>query len=285
MDEQLTWTDLWADCTQQLGSSDEARAIVEQASGRSGASWLITLTTAAPSTAAERVAEMIARRLAGEPLQYVLGRWPFRQLNLRVDRRVLIPRPETEQVVEAAIEVLSTVTRPVVVDLGTGSGAIALSMALEVDDALVWATDVSAEALEVAEQNLLDLAPQAAQRVRFAPGSWFDALSDDWRERFDLVISNPPYVAESERADLDPQILDWEPPAALFSGPDGMDAITHLMTEAPRWLAPRGALVLEIAPHQALAVEQMAWDAGFFSVALGTDFVGRKRWLTATLGR
>lgn len=277
-----TWTDLWAECTERLGSSDEARHIIEQASGRSGASWLITLTTQAPQHAVERVSEMVQRRLTGEPLQYVLGRWSFRQLSLHVDRRVLIPRPETEQMVDAAIETTHGVMRPKIVDLGTGSGAIALSLAVEVHEAEIWATDVSTDSLDVADRNLNDLPPHASQRVRLLHGSWFDALPDELRGDVDLLVSNPPYVAERDRAEVDPVVRDWEPEGALFAGDDGMDAINIILEQGPQWLSPRGALVVEIAPDQAEIVERRALDAGFFAVAIGTDLARRKRWVVAT---
>src|SRR5581483_11962387 len=154
---------------------------------------------------------MVERRAAGEPLQYVLRRWGFRTLDLLVDPRVLIPRPETEVVVEVAIRELRRIDsrRPLVADLGTGSGAIALSIAVEVPDARVWATDASADALAVARANLAGIGSPAAKRVRIEQGSWFDALPAAFRGQFDVVVSNPPYIAAHE--DLPPEVVDWEP--------------------------------------------------------------------------
>src|SRR3954463_9987568 len=152
----LTWRHLWTLATQRLGSDVEARRIVERASGREGPDWLLTLDEPVPLRALPFFDEMVERRVAGEPLQYVLRRWGFRTLDLLVDQRVLIPRPETEVVVEVAIRELRRVDsrRPLVADLGTGSGAIALSIAVEVPAAHVWATAAAEEAVAVARANL-----------------------------------------------------------------------------------------------------------------------------------
>jgi len=155
------------------------------------------------------------RRESGEPLQYVLGSWAFRSLELMVDPRVLIPRPETEQVVEVALGEIRRHRRPVVADLGTGSGAIALSVVAEVAGAQVWATDTSEAALAVARANLAGLAGMAATRVRLARGSWFSALPAELRGRLSVVVSNPPYVADAEVASLPAEVAEWEPREAL----------------------------------------------------------------------
>ncbi|MGH9164990.1 MAG: methyltransferase, partial [Acidimicrobiales bacterium] len=168
-----TWRVLRAEADACLGSAVDARRIVERASGHEGADHHAHLDEIASSRSATHVEQMVARRAAGEPLQYVLGAWGFRTLDLFVDRRVLIPRPETETVVDMALAELALLARlagpaparPVVVDLGTGSGAIALSVAVEVPSAEVWATDRSAGALAVARANLAGIG-RAATRVR-----------------------------------------------------------------------------------------------------------------------
>ena len=185
-------------------------------------SWSCTSTSRRPSGPASRATRMVARRRAGEPLQYAIGAWGFRRLDLYLDRRVLIPRPETEQVVEVALRRAAAARRcraPLVVDLGTGSGAIALSIAVEVPGADVWATDVSADALAVARANLAGLGGRAATRVRLVEGSWFDALPEAFRGQVHLLVSNPPYVADGET--LPAEVADWEPPGALRAGPHG----------------------------------------------------------------
>ena len=244
-----TWAELRSGARAHL-EAHEADRIIERACGDD---WRQHLDDRAPERVIAFVGEMVERRRAGEPLQYVLGRWGFRTLDLYVDRRVLIPRPETEIVVEVALAELraAETIRPVVVDLGTGSGAIALSVATEVADAEVWGVDVSADALAVARANLAAAGTRVAPRVRLVEGSWFSALPGELRGKIDLVVSNPPYIADHERPELPADVVDWEPPGALFSGPTGLEAVQHLLGEAPRWLAPDGVLVCEIAPHQA----------------------------------
>jgi release factor glutamine methyltransferase len=283
----------------RLGSAREARWILEHVEAHRAES-------ASADELSRQVEALVARRMAGEPLQYVLGRWPFRSLELTVDPRVLIPRPETEQVVEVALAELSRIVgqaepgpSPVAVDLGTGSGAIALALAIEggrrFPDLEVWATDVSADALAVAAQNLALLASGetgvgggagAGSRVQLAEGSWFAALPDGLEGRVDLIAANPPYVAESEYAELDPGVRDWEPRGALVAaagsgGVGGMADIETIVAEAPRWLRPGGALVVEIAPGQADASIDAARRAGFRPVSTERDLAGQLRMLVA----
>ena len=184
---------------------------------------------------------LLERRRAGEPLQYVLGKWAFRTLELTVDPRALIPRPETEQVVEVALAVLRR-RRPVVVDLGTGTGAIALSIAVERPDAQVWATDVDPGALALARTNRERV---RARPVSYRQGSWFDALPDRLRGRVDLVVSNPPYVSEAEWAELDLEVR-CEPYGALVAGPGsdgtpGLGAVEAVLRGSVEWLAAGAA--------------------------------------------
>jgi release factor glutamine methyltransferase len=277
----MTWRHLYALATERLSSDIEARRIVERASGRDGPDWLLTLDEAVPKRALSSFDDMVERRAAGEPLQYVLRRWGFRTLDLLVDQRVLIPRPETEVVVEVAIRELRRVDarRPLVADLGTGSGAIALSIAAEVPTARVWATDVSEDALAVARANLAGIGSPAAVRVRMASGRWFDALPGALRGQFDVVVTNPPYVASDEA--LPPEVADWEPPSALVAGPRGTEAIAEIVAGAGTWLAPRGAVVVEIAPHQAEGATELARHAGFGEVEIRPDLTGRARVLVA----
>ncbi|SVD04770.1 uncharacterized protein METZ01_LOCUS357624, partial [marine metagenome] len=217
----------------------EARWIVEEASGSTSVAELEVLATVRGMAYHEA---MVERRLGGEPLQYVLGRWPFRTLDLMVDRRVLIPRPETEVVVGLVLDEVDRlaaerdpVVEPVLVaDLGTGSGAIGLSVAVERVGTQVWCTDVSPDALAVARANCAGLGCPA-QRVAVAEGSWFDALPVDLRGRFEVITSNPPYVAADEH--LPAEVLDWEPGGALFSDDQGMADLQVLVDGAWDWLA------------------------------------------------
>ncbi len=218
-------SDLIGEVAARVGSRREAVWIVEHAEGA-------TPRKDGPAGSAARALVLAERRANGEPLQYVLGTWPFRTLELEVDRRVLIPRPETEQLVDAALLELDRVAlgrhpgEPVVcVDLGTGSGAIALSLASEGSGARaleIWATDVSEDALTVARANRERLArrdPAAAAGVTLAAGDWFGALPDRLAGAVDLVVSNPPYVSEEEYSGLEETVRGYEPRGALVAGP------------------------------------------------------------------
>jgi len=294
------WRELRAGAQRELadhgvGPADaEARFLVERASGYDASEWLDIADRAAPARAERELREMLARRVAGEPLQYVLGGWEFRGLDLFVDRRVLIPRPETEYVVEIALEeaarcglrrsrrrlaLVESASSGVAADIGTGSGAIAIALAAELPDIEVWATDVSDDALAVARANV---AGCAATRVRIADaGEWFDPLPVELRGSLRLIVSNPPYVAEHEVAALAEEVAAYEPRNALVSGPTGTEAIEHLLDNAQTWLAPGASFVCEIAPHQADAMSARARAIGYGEVMVRDDLTGRARVLVA----
>ncbi len=303
MAELTTWAELRARAEGRLRDvgvlrpENEARWMVERVSGYDGAELLVNEHEAATPPAVQHLDDMLDRRAAGEPLQYVLGRWDFLGLDLLVDRRVLIPRPETEVVVQVAIEEavrlgarrgkhnpwLASDTEYAVADLGTGSGAIALTLARELPDAEVWATDASDDALLVARANIAGVGT-AATRVQVRAGSWFDALPAELRGAFRVIVSNPPYIAEHEVSDLPRDVVDWEPRGALVSGPNGYEALELLLGGARDWLDPDGAaLVLELAPHQAERAEELAVHAGFTDVRVDRDLVGRARVLVARM--
>ena len=285
----VTWRSLLAGAEAALAAaglaspSVDARRLVERASGLDGVALVVGLDESAPRRSVAHLDAMVARRVEGEPLQYVTGRWGFRHLDLLVDNRVLIPRPETELVVEVALGELRSTSgaRPsLAVDLGTGSGAIALSLAVEVVTTSVWATDVSPAALAVARANLAGIGRPAA-RVRLVEGDWFAALPAELAGRVDLVVANPPYVAEAE--DLPAEVADWEPQAALVAGPTGMEDLARIVAEAPAWLSPGGSLVLELAPHQARSMVAEARSVGFATVEVRPDLTGRDRVLVGRL--
>ncbi len=276
-----TWRSVLAEVTGLVGSASDAKWIVEEAAGYAGADLVLRLDEPVSARCGAHLARMVERRLAGEPVQYVLGRWGFRSLDLMVDSRVLIPRPETEQVVEWALEAARRLERDelVVADLGTGSGAIALSLAQELRRAVVWATDVSADALDVARANTAGVGMWVATRVRLAEGSWWDALPAELRGLLDLVVSNPPYVADDEV--VEPEVEAWEPRLALRAGSDGLDAVREVVGGAPTWLRPGGVLVVEIAPSQADAARALATAAGASEVDVRRDALGRDRALVS----
>ena len=291
-DPTVPWRGLLAETRNRLsdlGSPNpdlDARRMVEEASGFTPAELVVSLDTPATGRAVAHLDAMVARRGAGEPLQYVLGSWGFRTLDLMVDRRVLIPRPETEGVVEVALVELdrlrgsSPERRVVVVDLGTGSGAMALSIAAERSRVEVWATDISTPALDVARANLAALGRRGTA-VRIEQGSWFEALPPALAGTVDLIVSNPPYVAASDP--LPPEVEDFEPRGALVAGPAGTEDLRHLVEVAPRWLRRPGALVVELAPHQAGELETLAGAVGFHEARVHPDLSGRPRALVARL--
>ncbi|MBA3288902.1 MAG: peptide chain release factor N(5)-glutamine methyltransferase [Acidimicrobiia bacterium] len=269
-----TWRRLLARTAERLVDRPAARWMCEVAAGCDRIEDVLDERATQPMVA--HLDAMLARYDAGEPLAYVLGRWSFRRLDLAVDRRVLIPRPETEVVAGVAIELAAALPRPVTVaDLGTGSGAIGLALAdeLPIDGVAVWITDVDADALALASANLAGIGRRAAN-VRVARGDWFAALPAD--TVLDLAVANPPYVAD-DTADVDAGVVAWEPHAALFAGPDGLSAITRLVADAPAWVRPGGWLVLEIGADQGVAVETLLTDAGYETVEIRPDLAGRDR--------
>ena len=284
------WREVRHDSVQRLRGAgidepeQELRWIVDHATGRTPAEQVAHLDRPATEREVRAVDQMVTRRQAGEPLQYVLGSWGFRTLDLFVDPRVLIPRPETEVVAGVAIDLLAGLGRPAIaVDLGTGSGAIALSLAAERwPDIEVWATDVSADALAVARANLGGLGRRAAV-VRLVEGDWFSALPVALRGRIDVIASNPPYVGADEP--LPDEVAGWEPRRALVPGPTGLEDIERIVAGAPGWLAPDGVLVVEIGERQGAAVRGLAAAAGFAAVDLVPDLAGRDRALVARRDR
>jgi release factor glutamine methyltransferase len=263
---------------QAVEEAERRLAAAGVASSRVDAEWLVGKALAVTRTAlyadperelsADQGAELerlVARREAREPLAYVLGEWGFRRLTLKVDDRVLVPRPETEVVVERCLELLQGVARPAVLDVGTGSGAIALAIADEHPGARVRAIDVSPGALEVARAN----ARSAGIEVDFAERDVRDGLEG----AYDLVVSNPPYVAADEIETLEPEVRDWEPRLATV-GEEHTEAIA---AAAARVLVPGGHVVLEVADGRAAEVSEILRRLGYEDVRSGRDLTGRDR--------
>ena len=269
----------------------DAELLLAAASGRGRASLIADPGAAIEPAAARRFGELVRRRLRREPLAYVVDGKGFRRIELAVDRRVLVPRPETELLVEVALE-----RRPGrVLDVGTGSGAIALAVADELPAAEVVATDTSPGALEVARANAARLG--LAERVRFEAGTVPEG------ERFDLVLANLPYVAERDWAGLEPEVTEWEPREALLAGPDGLDAYRALLAPpgvrsnhriatisanaaaaqpgvrtSPRYAGiTANAIAVEVGQGQAPEVVELVRGAGFASVEVREDLAGIER--------
>jgi release factor glutamine methyltransferase len=230
----------------------------------------------------ERLERWLHRREAGEPVQYITGRAAFRGLDLAVNPSVLVPRPETEVLVETVLGVLRAEQvrwpRPRVLDLGTGSGAIALAIAAEHPHAIVTATDSSPAALELARANAQVLG--LSGRVHFLEGDWLSAVGAD--DRFEAIVSNPPYIATGEWDELPHDVRAFEPASALFSGATGLEALREIVDESPRHLGSAGLLALELAEQR--AEEVAAWLTGahdWSDVRLVEDLTGRPRVLLA----
>ncbi len=280
--QRVVWGDVAADAARRLGragvadSDVQARRMVEQASGHEGSEYYVGMTKAPAQRQLAYLDSMLARRLAGEPLQYVLGRWGFRGLDLMVSPAVLIPRPETETLAGLAIAELARCDPSVgvVVDLGTGSGAVGLAVASECETARVVLTDVSADALAVARANLAGLG-RAAVRVSAFQGSWYEALPESLVGLVDVVVSNPPYVRDDEA--LPPDVADWEPELALRGGPDGLDGARQILAAAGRWLSPGGSVLLELSPDQLDRAAAIALGGGLLVEAVHADLAGRDR--------
>lgn len=230
----------------------------------------------------------MARLVKGEPLQYVLGEWDFRSLTLKCDRRALIPRPETEELVSRVLKYLqfrhSTFTAPgsklVVVDVGTGTGAIILSLAKEFEgDGVFLGTDVSEDAIALAKENaqLTGL----AERVKFAVA---DGLEDfDEPECIDVIVSNPPYIESKICDTLDPRVKDFEPRLALDGGATGLDFYERYLGDALNLLKPGGAVFFEIGENQGEALLRLFADYGFSNAKIEKDFAGHDRYASAIL--
>jgi len=242
-------------------------------------SWL-SLNCDAPVAADFRaVALTAARRLAaGVPIAYAVGRTTFRHLTLDVDERVLIPRPETEVLVDVVLARCGLRTA-VVADIGTGSGAIALSLAFEQSFGRVIATDISMDALAVARKNLDRLAPTLKSPVELRHGSVLAPLAG---EKLDAIISNPPYISFTEAAELPPGVRDWEPAVALMAAADGLSVTRQLVRNAPDYLHAGGLLAVEVDTRRAgVVAEMLLVDGRYREVEVLTDLTGRERFVAA----
>ena len=248
----------------------EAHLLWQQVLGVSRA-WLIAHDTdplAPEPIAAYRTLE--ARRMAGEPMAYLLGTREFFGRDFRVGPAVLIPRPDTELLVECGLRALQDMSSPEVLDLGTGSGIVAVTLALERPDARVRATDCSAEALEVAQENARAL----GAKLWFSHGNWYD--TELGSARFDLIVSNPPYI-DARDAHLEQGDLRFEPRGALTDGADGLQALRSIVQGAPDHLHPGGVLCVEHGWDQAAAVRSLFLNRGFVDVASERDLAGIER--------
>jgi release factor glutamine methyltransferase len=227
----------------------------------------------------ETIRPLVRRRGQREPLQYIIGETEFHGLKLKTDRRALIPRPETEYLIELLIARLSTPPPSRILDLGTGTGAIALALAKQFPDAQVTGAEISAGALALAAENAA--ANQLESRVRFIESNWFSAFTDG--ETFDLVVANPPYLSAEETGEAAPEVRDHEPLNALTAGgADGIADLRVIISEARGFLTGGGLLALETGISQHAALKELAADAGFIASESRQDLTERDRYFFAT---
>jgi len=226
-----------------------------------------------------RARTAVEKRIQGAPLAYAVGRASFRHLTLDVDERVLIPRPETEQLVDLVLDELSATEGGVAIDVGTGSGAIAIALAAEGHFSRVYATDISRDAVDVARHNAEISKSFLRAPLDVLHGSLLGPLLD---VRARAVVSNPPYIALGEAASLPASVRDWEPAVALFSGTDGLRATAQLVREAADVLAPGGLLALEVdVRRSSLVAELVSRERRFHAIRMELDLTGRERFVLA----
>lgn len=218
---------------------------------------------------AARLEALVARRLRREPLQYITGTAGFYGLELEVGPGCLVPRPETETLVERTLQLVEGGAR--ILDLGTGSGAIACALAAHRPDARIVATEISTEAARYAQKNF----ELCGAEVELLIGDLFGPLDTSDRGTFDVVVSNPPYLGEDELRAAPPEVASWEPEVALLAGPDGSEVASRIIIEATEWLRPGGSLLLETHPGQVATLQAAMGD--YLDVSIHEDLAGRKR--------
>lgn len=283
-DTTITWRTLMATTAVLVGDRITAMWLCHHASGCDADEFLAILDDPVSQRSTAHIDAMVHRLLAGEPLQYVMGRWAFRHLDLMVDKRVLIPRPETEQLVDIVLSYLRDFPEnhaAVVADLGTGSGAIGLSLLheLKLGSITAYLADASVDALDVARANVSGAGRSGINAV-VVHGNWYEALPNQLHQAFDVIVSNPPYIADNDPEVAD-NVLQWEPGDALFAGADGLDAVRHIVAGARDWLKPGGLLAIEIGYKQGDAVLQLLRTAGLTEAQVIPDLSGRDRFARA----
>ena len=242
------------------------------------------MTKDVPEKYLEAMRRGMARLVKGEPIQYVLGEWDFRTLTLKCDRRALIPRPETEELVTRVLGYLNAETQRrrggLIVDVGTGTGAIVLSLAKEFrGEAAFLGTDVSEDAIALAKENAVRCG--LADRVKLAVA---DGLDDfDEPQCVDVIVSNPPYIETAVCETLDPRVKDFEPRLALDGGTSGLDFYERYLSDAVNLLKPGGAVFFEIGENQGEAVRQLMFDCGFNDIRIEKDYAGHDRYAMAVM--
>jgi release factor glutamine methyltransferase len=230
-----------------------------------------------------RYRALVARRAEGMPLQYATGEMPFRHLVVRVEPGVFIPRPETEVLVDVALEHLSALDEPLVVDLCTGSGCVAVSIASEHSGSRVWAVELGEVAFRTSCRNTLHAGVE--DRVQVVHGDLFDPLPAELLGNVDFIVSNPPYIPSSDLPDLPSEVLGFEPREALDGGPDGLDVFRRIADQAGRWLREDGGIAVELDSGRVADAAVLLEDQGYVGVTVRKDLTGRDRIVYARKGR
>ena len=229
--------------------------------------------------------EIQLRARAGEPLQYLIGYWSYRQHELRVDPRALIPRPETELIVDLVADALGGAnaigTTHLGIEVGIGTGAISLALASEFAGVTMWGTEISPDALELARENASAVRCAPGSTVNFVEGDVLDGLADDMIARAEFLVSNPPYLSDALLGSANSTVRDYEPRSALYGGTDGLDVIRTILSDASLKMAPGSFVVIEHSPEQRESVRELARAHRFIDVETVLDLAGRDRFLFA----
>jgi release factor glutamine methyltransferase len=259
------------------GAARDARLIVAHAASLSDAGLIVRERDAVDAGIIERAEFGAQRRAAGEPVARIVGEKEFYGLVFALGPDTLVPRPETELLVEASLAHLGQCRGPRFLELGTGTGCVAIAMALHCPTATGLATDISEGALEVAADNARTYGVEG--RLGFAPGDWYGAVPAG--ERFDLVVANPPYIASADLPGLAREVSEHDPRAALDGGADGLDGLRAVVAGAGKYLGPGGMLAVEIGASQAAPVAALAREAGFETITTRQDLAGHDRVITS----
>lgn len=263
----------------------DARLLLEHATGYSHSNLIAQSQDVIAPDAVEVLNHVCQRRLRGEPVDKILGYRAFYNQTFKVTQDVLSPRPETEGLVERAIAHLKNTPRPKILDLGTGSGAILISVLAELENSIGFGTDISPKALLIAKENAV--LNSVSSRATFLQGSWFKALDPADLEMmnesplFDVIISNPPYITDTAMTQLDVGVLNYDPDLALSGGEDGLDAYRIIIGSAQAYLQPKGVVLFEIGFDQGQSVSKLLKQAGYHRICLEKDGAGHDRIISA----
>jgi len=247
------------------------------ATGLSHTDMIARGTEHPPASSIKQISDYAARRIAGEPIDHILGYREFYGREFKVSKDVLSPRPETEMLVDTALAVLKNKADPRILDLGTGSGAIAISILAEIEEARGDAVDLSGAALKIAKENAA--AHNVETRLTFHEGSWFAPVSG----HYDIILSNPPYITAAAMNELDVEVAAFDPDLALHGGEDGLSAYRAIIAEAGRYLKPNGILLFEIGYDQGSSVSDLLKGAGFTDISIHKDLAGHDRMIKAAI--